>query len=355
TNNTVAIPTSTVNTKILTISGLSASNKVYNATTAATLTGTAALVGVETGDIANVTLGGTATASFATATVGTGITVTVSGYTISGTAAANYSLTQPSGLTADITAKSLTISGLTADNKVYNATTAATLTGTAALVGVEAADVANVTLGGAATASFATPGVGTGIAVTVSGYSISGTAAANYSLTQPTGLSANITAKGLTISGLTADNKVYNGLTPTTLSGTASLVGVEAGDVADVTLGGTAVATFATATVGASKPVTVTGYTLSGLASGNYTVAQPTGFTADITPAPLTITADSVRKFRGEVIASPATGVTTFTAVGLQNSETIGSVTMTYGTGAAAPDPLGLNLASVVPSAAVGG
>ncbi len=445
TNNTVAIPTSTVNTKILTISGLTASNKVYNATTAASLTGTAALVGVETGDIPNVTLGGSASASFASASVGTGISVTVSGYTLSGSAAGNYSLTQPAGLTADITAKGLTISGLTADNKVYNATSSASLTGTAALVGVEAGDVANVTLGGSASASFASAGVGTGIAVTVTGYSISGSAAANYTVAQPTGLTADITAKGLTISGLTADNKVYNattaatltgtaalvgveagdvanvtlggtavasfatatigaakpvtvtgytisgtaagnytvaqptgltaditakgltisglaasnkvynGLTPATLTGTAALVGVETADVADVTLGGTAVASFATATVGVAKPVTVTGYTISGAAAGNYTVAQPTGLTADITPAALTITADSVRKYHGEVITTPATGVTAFTATGLQNGETIGSVTMNYGTGAAALDPLGLNLAAVTPSLATGG
>jgi hypothetical protein len=244
TNNTVAIPTSTVNTKILTISGLTASNKVYNATTAASLTGTAALVGVETGDIPNVTLGGSASASFASASVGTGISVTVSGYTLSGSAAGNYSLTQPAGLTADITAKGLTISGLTADNKVYNATTSATLTGTAALVGVEAGDVSNVTLGGSASASFASAGVGTGVAVTVTGYSISGTAAANYTLAQPAGLTADITAKGLTISGLTADNKVYNATSSASLTGTAALVGVEAGDVANVTLGGTAVCFF---------------------------------------------------------------------------------------------------------------
>src|SRR3989339_554671 len=355
TNNTVAIPTSTVNTKILTISGLTADNKVYNATTAASLTGTAALVGVEAGDVANVTLGGSASASFASAGVGTGIAVTVTGYSISGTASANYTLAQPTGLTADITAKGLTISGLTADNKVYNATTAASLTGTAALVGVEAGDVANVTLGGSASASFASAGVGTGIAVTVTGYSISGTAAANYTVAQPTGLTADITAKGLTISGLTADNKVYDATTAATLTGTAALVGVEAGDVANVTLGGTAVASFATATVGVAKPVTVTGYTISGSAAGNYTVAQPTGLTADITVAPLTITANAVQKYHGEVLTTPATGITAFTSTGLQNSETIGSVTMTYGTGAAAPDPIAVNVGAVVPSAATGG
>ncbi|MBT9485800.1 YDG domain-containing protein, partial [Sediminibacterium sp.] len=281
--------------------------------------------------------------------------VTVTGYTLAGAQAANYTVAQPTGLTADITAKGLTISGLTADNKVYNATTAATLTGTAALVGVEAGDVANVTLGGTAVASFATATVGAAKPVTVTGYTLSGTAAGNYSVAQPTGLTADITAKGLTISGVTADNKVYNGLTTATLAGTAALVGVETADVADVTLGGTAVASFATATVGVAKPVTVTGYTISGSAAGNYTVAQPTGLTADITPAALTITADSVRKYHGEVITTPATGVTAFTATGLQNGETIGSVTMNYGTGAAALDPLGLNLAAVTPSLATGG
>ncbi|HQS23277.1 MAG: hypothetical protein B7Y11_00885 [Sphingobacteriia bacterium 24-36-13] len=357
-NYTVAQPTgltADITAKGLTISGLTADNKVYNATTAATLTGTAALVGVEAGDVANVTLGGTAVASFATAGVGTGIAVSVTGYTLSGSAAGNYTVAQPTGLTADITAKGLTISGLTADNKVYNATTAATLTGTAALVGVEAGDVANVTLGGTAVASFATATVGAAKPVTVTGYTLSGSAAANYTLAQPTGLTADITAKGLTIAGLTADNKVYNGLTPTTLTGTAALVGVEAGDVADVTLGGTAVASFATATVGAAKPVTVTGYTISGSAAANYTLAQPTGLTADITAAPLTITANAFQKYHGEVLTSPAIGITAFTSTGLQNSETIGSVTMTYGTGAAAPDPIAVNVGAVVPSAATGG
>ncbi|MDP3392148.1 MAG: YDG domain-containing protein, partial [Sediminibacterium sp.] len=347
--------TADITAKGLTISGLTASNKVYNATTAASLTGTAALVGVEAGDVANVALAGTATSTFADANVGTGKAVTVTGYSITGSAATNYSLTQPAGLTADITAKGLTISGLTADNKVYNATNTASLTGTAALVGVETADLADATLAGTASSTFADAIVGTGKAVTVTGYSITGSAAGNYTVAQPTGLTADITAKGLTISGLTADNKVYNGLTPATLTGTAALVGVEAGDVADVTLAGTAVASFATATVGAAKPVTVTGYTISGSAAGNYSLTQPTGLTADITAAALTITADSVRKYHGEVITTPATGVTAFTATGLQNGETIGSVTMDYGTGAAALDPLGLNLAAVTPSLATGG
>jgi len=115
TNNTVAIPNSTVNQKALTIAGLTANNKVYDAATTATLSGTAALVGVESGDV--VTLGGSASASFATAAVGTAKAVTVTGYSISGGSAANYTLTQPAGLTADITAKALTISEIATDTR----------------------------------------------------------------------------------------------------------------------------------------------------------------------------------------------------------------------------------------------
>ena len=166
---------------------------------------------------------------------------------------------------------------------------------------------------------------------------------------------STVNQKALTIAGLTANNKVYNGLTTATLSGTAALVGVETSDVANVTLGGTAAASFANANVGTAKAVTVTGYSITGSAIGNYTLSQPSGLTADITPAPLTITADSVRKYHGETITTPATGVTAFTSTGLQNGETIGSVTMTYGTGAAAGDPLGLTLNAVTPTVATGG
>ncbi|MGZ3159141.1 MAG: YDG domain-containing protein, partial [Burkholderiaceae bacterium] len=42
---------------------------------------------------------------------------------------------------------------------------------------------------------------------------------------------------------------------------------------------------FADAAVGNGKAVTVTGFTLSGTDSGNYTIMQPIGVTADITAA----------------------------------------------------------------------
>src|SRR5581483_4288059 len=104
---------------------------------------TAGLSGKVSGD--TVTLGGTPTASFATKTVGNGKAVTVSGYTIGGADAANYSLAQPAGLTASITPAALTVSGATASDKVYDATTAATIdvSGTS-LVGVIGADAVSL-------------------------------------------------------------------------------------------------------------------------------------------------------------------------------------------------------------------
>ncbi|MCW5906832.1 MAG: putative Ig domain-containing protein [Chitinophagales bacterium] len=174
----------TITAKPLTITGISISNKTYDATTAATISGTPSLVGVVGGDVVSVSGG---SAVFTTKTVGNGKATTVSGYTLSGTHAANYSLTQPSGLTANVTAATLTVSGAAAQNKPYDGTTAATITGT--LNGILGTDV--VTLNG--TGTFASPNVGTGIAVT-STSTLSGADAGNYTLTQPTGLTANITA-----------------------------------------------------------------------------------------------------------------------------------------------------------------
>jgi hypothetical protein len=87
-----------VNQKPITIANASASNKVYDGTNTAVLTGT--LNGVETADAVNVSVALTGT--FATVDVADGIAVT-STSTLSGTAATNYSLTQPTGLSANIT------------------------------------------------------------------------------------------------------------------------------------------------------------------------------------------------------------------------------------------------------------
>ena len=353
----VATVSSTVTAKELTVSGLTAINKVYDGNTAATLSGTGSLVGVINSDV--VSLDGTPVGTFASADVANGIAVTVTGYSISGAGSGNYSLTQqtlsadittvpspvissaltanatygvaattyaitasespssynatglPAGLTVNtltgeitgtptglpgvfpvtisatntggtgtatlnytILAKELTITGATANSKVYNKLAATTISGSV-LVGIVGTDVVSVSN----TANFTSVNVGTAISVT-STQTLSGADANKYSLTLPTGLSADITAKALTISGAVAQNKQFDGTTAATITGT--LVTVESGDV--VTLNDTGV--FASSAIANGISVTSTS-TLGGANAGNYTLTQPTGLVANITPLTL--------------------------------------------------------------------
>ena len=216
-NVTTAASGNSVTAAALTISGISSTNKIYNASAIGSLTGTATYVGLQNSESFSVT--GTPVATFAQSTIGTGIGVTVTGYTAPST---NYLVSQPSVSNADITEKPLTISGLTANNKVFDGNTTATLSGTASLVGVETADVSNVTLGGTYVADFVSSAVGTGIAVTVTGYTLSGSAAGNYSLTQPTGLTADITSSPSPVinSSLTATETYGVAITTYTITAT---------------------------------------------------------------------------------------------------------------------------------------
>src|SRR5204862_378332 len=102
---------------------ITAANKVYDATTAASIT-SHTLSGVISGDVVSY-VGGSA--SFANKHVGTGKTVTATGLSLSGTDAGNYSVNSTALTSADITAKALTVSA-TGVNKVYDQTTTATVT-----------------------------------------------------------------------------------------------------------------------------------------------------------------------------------------------------------------------------------
>jgi hypothetical protein len=272
----------------LTVTGVTASDKVYNANAVAVLhTAGAALVGVFSGDTVTLSTG-SAVGTFATKDVGQNIAVSVAGLTIGGAQAGDYTLAQP-GTTANITPATLTVSGIFAYDKVYNGNTVATFNaGSAALTGVYGGDT--VTLDTSATAAaFATKDVGQNIAVSVSGLALGGAQAGDYTLA-PFTTKANITPAGLTVSGLTASDKAYNQNKVAVLNTTgAALVGVFSGDT--VTLGTSAAAgTFATKSAGQNLAVTVTGLTLGGAQAGDYTLTQPAA-TANISPAPLTVTA----------------------------------------------------------------
>jgi hypothetical protein len=277
-------------------SGITANNKPYDGTATATISSNnVVLNGVLAGDTANVRLSTNGyAANFVSTNAGTGIGVTVSGLALTGSAAGNYTLTQPVGLTANIGALGVSItSGITANNKPYDGTAAATISSNnVVLVGVLPADMANVTLStNGYTASFASADVGDNIGVTVGGLTLTGSAAGNYTLTQPVGLTANIGALGVSItSGITANNKPYDGTAAATISSNnVVLVGVLPADMANVTLSTNGyTASFASADVGDNIGVTVGGLTLTGSAAGNYLLSQPSGLTANImAPTPV--------------------------------------------------------------------
>jgi hypothetical protein len=297
-NYSLTQPTTTasITAKNLTVISITANNKIYNQTTSATLnTGSATLVGVMAGDTVTLSTA-SAVGTFASPDVANGITVTVSGLTISGASATNYSLTQPS-TTANITPKALTVSGITASNKIYDQTTDATLnTTSAALVGVISGDTVDLNTG-FAIGTFANANIGTGKTVTVSGLTISGASFGNYSLTQPS-TTANITVKNLTVSGITANDKEYSGNNSATLNtGSASLVGVISGDTVNLNTA-SATGVFASVNVGTGITVTISGLTISGASATNYSLTQPTT-TASITPKPITVTAAAKTKIFG--------------------------------------------------------
>jgi hypothetical protein len=289
--------------KTLAVTGMAVANKVYNNSVNAILTGTAALgAGVVGVDSANVTLvASSAAAVFGDALPGNGKPVAVSGYYLSGSAVANYSVQQPTGLTADITGVTLTISGATATDKNYDGSNSATVSG-GALVGVVSGDA--VTLGGSPTGTFNDQNVGTGKAVTVTGYALSGADARKYSVSQPS-LTANITAKLLTVTGTTT-GKQYDGSNLAPLTG-ATLQGVINGD--KVTLANDTAGAFASSAVGSNISVT-TSFSLLGADKDNYTVTQPT-LIGDITRKVLTVSGAVTpnKQYDGNASASVSGGI----------------------------------------------
>ncbi|MTI88654.1 MAG: hypothetical protein FH748_11875 [Balneolaceae bacterium] len=272
----------TVNKKALTVTGASASDKTYDSNTDASISG-ATLSGVVGSD--DVSLSSSTSGTFAQAGVGTGIAVSTS-MGLNGTDAGNYTINQPGSLSADITVKALTVTGASASDKTYDSNTDASISG-ATLSGVVGSD--DVSLSSSTSGTFAQAVVGTGIAVSTS-MGLTGADAGNYSLSQPAGLNGDITAKELTIGGsFTASDKTYDGNTTASMGGNSlSLTGVESGDT--VTFDEISLA-FASSDVASGITVTISGATITGSDSGNYSISTggaPTT-TADITPKELTI------------------------------------------------------------------
>ncbi|WP_408585138.1 YDG domain-containing protein [Paraburkholderia tropica] len=249
---TAATGSGTITPAPLLISGLIASNKVYDGTRAATLNSNgASLFGVISADSGQVSLDTSGAAgTFVTANVGNQISVVPSGFTLTGAKAGNYEISVPAYLAANITPKSITITGVTANDKVYDATTTASLNlGGATISGLVPADAGNVTLTtSGATGAFSQSNVGNGLAVSVNGLVLGGSAAGNYSVAAVGGLTASITPAPLTVTFLGSPTKVYDGSANATLNqSNYSISGFVGGQSATI---GQVSATYATPNAG---------------------------------------------------------------------------------------------------------
>ena len=280
----------TINKQSITVSGITASNKVYDGNTTATLVCTSATL---TGNFDSEYLTVSGTGTFGNKNVGTNKTVAISGLTLGGSAAGNYVIAasgNQTSTTANISAKDITASGtITASNKVYDGNTTAVFNYSGVtLTGKVDGDDLSVT----ATGTFEDKDVGTGKTITVSNVALSGNDVGNYNLASSsisTTTTANITTREITVNGITASNKVYNGNTTATLVYTgATLTGMVANDDLSVTATGT----FANKNVGTGKTVTISGLTLSGNDATNYALAatgNQTTTTANITAKSVTV------------------------------------------------------------------
>jgi hypothetical protein len=202
-----------IDARPLTVAGLTARNKVYDGTTADTLNpGLAFLVGVVSPGTVTLNTSG-ATVSFVDMNVGTAKPVTVSGLSIVGPDASNYTLNQPSGLTADITPATITVFDLNANTKVYDGTTAATLNlGSALVLGRLGHDQVSLSPTGY-TATFSTKDVGAPLPVAVSGLSLTGADAGNYTIAPLGAVAGAITPAPLTLTANDA-SQVYGAALP---------------------------------------------------------------------------------------------------------------------------------------------
>jgi hypothetical protein len=269
----------TITPKPVTITGVTASNKVYNNDLDATPVSTlATIVGNIDGE--NLTIDtSTAEGAFSDKNVGSAKEVSFSGFDLGGPAASYYTLSeQPADATANIIQRAVLITGVGAENKTYDNNTDATPNSSSATI-VGNLDDENLTIDSTtAAAVFSDKNVGVGKQVTFSGYSLSGPEASNYRLSsQPGTASANITPKPLTLTLGTLETtvrKYFEGNVVAPLWGDAGLDGVFSGDTVwtkDCS------GAFTDDTSGDGKAITVT-CALDGADKENYSVSPNSSF-----------------------------------------------------------------------------
>ena len=299
----------TISTKSVSITNLLAQSKVYDATAIANLRN-GILVGIENADLASIQLN--AIGSFPSKNVGNNLTVISTSTLISpstgGITALNYTLVQPTGLTASITEKPIDIIGLVTADKIYDATNFASVTGGAFLTAIAA---------GTGTATDKKTYINDNLQIVPSGYfdninvannigitsttSLTGLDRLNYSINPIVLTARNITAKYLTMTGLTVPvSKTYDATTIAYVTDNKTLQAFEnpgQGNVLDgkaylsdvVSLVGTPVGTYNTKDVLTANSVSFSRLSLAGANANNYSLTIQAAYSSTITPKSLTI------------------------------------------------------------------
>ncbi|MEN9314589.1 MAG: hypothetical protein RIS35_982 [Pseudomonadota bacterium] len=268
-----------VTPRAMTVSGITAADRVYDGSTAATVsTAGAVLSGLVAGDAVSVS----ATGVFDDRNAGTGKTVRLTS-AYAGADVGNYAITDQATTTATITPKALTVSGITAADRVYDGSTAATVsTAAAVLSGLVTGDAVSVS----ATGVFDDRNAGTGKTVRLTS-TYAGADRANYTITGQTTTSATITPKALTVAGITAADRVYDGSTVATVSTVgAVLSGLVTGDAVSVSATGV----FDDRNAGTGKTVRLAS-AYAGADRANYAITDQATTTATISPRTVRLSA----------------------------------------------------------------
>ena len=246
----------------LTVTGITASDKPYDANRTATLAGLVGAVmhNVYDGDAsttAKLALNtNNAVGAFIDKNVGTSKEVDVSGITVTGTKSPNYSVTQPT-TTASITGPRTLAVTATGVSKTYDGNPTATVTlGDNRIAG----DQLTFTY----SSTFPSKNWGTGLTVNVNNIVVGGADAVNYSANTSTSTTADITKLHITVTAVTAA-KAYDG--NTSCSTAPSIVPpLASGDISNF------IQTFANAGPGVGITLTPSGTVNDGNGGANYVI-----------------------------------------------------------------------------------
>lgn len=271
--------TSNISEKILTITGVTSLNKIYDGNNIATINTTYIIYNglINNDDISTSVIG-----TFDNKNVGDNKIVTLKS-TYSGTDLSNYSIKDQLTTSANISEKTVTITGITALHKIYDGSNIATIN-TSDIVYNDLIDSKDIYITCTCIGIFDDKNVGYNKIVTLKS-SYSGTDLSNYNIIDQLTTTSHISEKVLTITGITALNKIYDGNNTATISTSGIIYNdlINGDDILVYVTG-----EFDNKNAGYNKIVSLKS-SYSGKDLLNYTIINQNITTSNISKAPLTI------------------------------------------------------------------